>query len=162
MQSETLIREIVQRVLLSGPPILQRQSGWCAHTELQPHYDALRAFFGRMYSNGETWCCLDNLMNCVDKLDETRHRIEAIRAILLISVWLIPEVEETYAAGEPDGTSRDLAQRVLPFVAPRFLKNGAQSPGRLVGLCAVLHYMWPGEELRFARGSSTHHDGSRG
>jgi hypothetical protein len=162
MQSGTLTPEIVQRVLLSGPPISQRQSGWCAHTELQPHYDALREFFARLYRNGETWGSLSNLLHCVDKLDQTPRRIEAIRSLLLIAVWLIPEVKETYAAGLPGGASRDLADRVLPFVGPRFLKNGAQSPGRFVVLCAVLHHMWDGEELLRARGSSPHHDGSRG
>ena len=37
--------------------------------------------------------------------------------------------------------------RIMPFVGPRFLKTGAQSVGRMAGLCAVLHHMWGGELL---------------
>ena len=39
---------------------------------------------------------------------------------------------------------RDLAERVLPFVTPRFVANSCQRPDAFVQLCVVLAELWAG------------------
>ena len=43
--------------------------------------------------------------------------------------------------------ARDLAERVLPFVTPRFVANSCQRPDAFVQLCVVLAELWEGEPL---------------
>jgi len=156
-QTDHARRDMVHRTLLSGTPRTKR-AACCMLGEIQPYYNGLRVFFRRMYGDAESWSLLDDLMGRVNNLTSEPLQIEAMRALMLIAIWLLPEVKGVYANGVAGGAAEDMAERVMPFVGPRFLKNGAQSPGRMVALCAVLHSMWEGEGLLFDREPGAHHD----
>tara|TARA_B110000902_G_C14073057_1_gene500066 strand:- start:206 stop:607 length:402 start_codon:yes stop_codon:yes gene_type:complete len=66
------------------------------------------------------------------------------RAALLFALHSEPQLKRHFAN---DPFARDLYERVLPFLVPRFLKNSCQSPQAFVEACLVLSDMWEGERL---------------
>ena len=78
------------------------------------------------------------------------------RAALLFALHAEPEVQ-AYFADEP--FARDLHERVLPFLVPRFLKHSCQAPEAFVQACVVLADMWEGETLgNWPLGRAAAHD----
>ena len=93
-----------------------------------------------------------------------RAALACKRAALLFALHTEPEVQR-YFADEP--FARDLYERVLPFLVPRFLKHSCQSPEAFVGACVVLADMWEGEPLgnwprAKRRGRAAHDDAAGG
>ena len=76
--------------------------------------------------------------------DEGVSTLACKRAALLFALHSEPQVQH-YFADEP--FARDLYERVLPFLMPRFLKHSCQSPQAFVDACLVLADMWEDEQL---------------
>ena len=78
----------------------------------------------------------------VSKLPRDAHGLIARRAMLLFA-FREPEV----AAAFDCQLARDLQTRVLPFFAPRFLRNSAQNPQAFLVAAATLCTLYRGERL---------------
>ena len=78
----------------------------------------------------------------VSKLPRDAHGLIARRAMLLFA-FREPEV----AAAFDCDLARDLQTRVLPFFAPRFLRNSAQNPQAFLVAAATLCTLYRGERL---------------
>ena len=78
------------------------------------------------------------------------------RAALLFALAHEAEVAAHYGP-----YARDLAERVLPFVTPRFVANSCQRPDAFVQLCVVLAELWGGERLGNWP-APAHHDAAGG
>ena len=67
------------------------------------------------------------------------------RAVLLLAIHYEPIVREHFErcdAGRHEGYTHDLATRVLPYVAPRFVQGLCQHPDVFVTTCLLLLEMW--------------------
>ena len=71
------------------------------------------------------------------------------RAALLFALAREPEVGAHLeaAGGASAAYARDLRERVLPFILPRYLRNSCQAPDAFVVLSCVLSELWAGEPL---------------
>ena len=78
----------------------------------------------------------------VSQLPRDAHGLVARRAMLLFA-FREPEV----AAAFDCDLARDLQTRVLPFFAPRFLRNSGQSPHAFLVAVATLCTLYRGERL---------------
>ena len=76
--------------------------------------------------------------------DSRASTLACKRAALLFALHSEPQLKKFFA---DDPFARDLCERVLPFLIPRFLKHSGQSPQAFVGACLVLADMWEGERL---------------
>ena len=130
------------RPLLLGPPLQERCD--TEHTDtLAPHVASVQELLKHTYGNGpeaaQAVCELDG----VAALDADFSGMACQRALLLFSCHREPAVASHFC----DAFARDMTQRVLPFVTPRFLANQCQAPDAYVMLSLVLAEMWPGERL---------------
>ena len=78
----------------------------------------------------------------ISQLPRDAHGLVARRAMLLFA-FREPEV----AAAFDCDLARDLQTRVLPFFAPRFLRNSGQSPQAFLVAVATLCTLYRGERL---------------
>ena len=78
---------------------------------------------------------------------QCRDGIVCRRAALLFAISQEPEIADHYAAQGDGGYAKDLRDRVLPFIVPRYMRYSGQSPDAFVVLASVLSEMWRGERL---------------
>ena len=86
----------------------------------------------------------------VDMDGAKRECVACKRAALLYGLHHERALRDHWQDQHADGSAamaQDLATRVLPFVVPRFVRHGCQSPEAFVLLTLVLTEMWPGEQL---------------
>ena len=140
------------RALLMGAPLAARGAeGDAPCAALDAHVSAVRALLQTTYGGGPEARQADEELAQVAALPDGAGGVACRRALLLFALGREPEVAAHFAAaGGADADAayaRDLAERVLPFVTPRFLANQCQSPDAYVVLCLVLAEMWRGERL---------------
>ena len=140
------------RKLLLGLPLHQRHASETQDThdqqlkaELDLHIEALIELLPRNYSDTEP---------CKQALLELRHVVQmenlaCKRAVLLYGVCSEKEIVDYWTKHDPESAklAKDLHERVLPFVGPRFLKHSCQCPDGFVRLALTLADMWGGEQL---------------
>jgi hypothetical protein len=68
------------------------------------------------------------------------------RALLLFALKREPELKRHFESAEP-ALTRDLVERVLPFIDPKFLQHSCQAPESYVFLTVLLTEMFGGERL---------------
>jgi hypothetical protein len=135
------------RSALVGAPLSTRCSGWCdpTHAKLDAHLrgviDLLPVSYG--HSTSVAQACAE-LSHVVLLPDTTTPNLACKRAALLFALHLEVEVQ-AYFSDEP--FARDMYERILPFLMPRFLKHSCQSPEAFVQACVLLADMWEGEVL---------------
>ena len=85
------------------------------------------------------------------EIEGTPNGIMCKRGAMLYALTKEPEMVEHFAALEEEGAKglnvRDLTERVLPWLAPRFVKHSCQAPDAFVMACLVMSEMWRGEKL---------------
>ncbi len=152
------------RPLLLGPPLVERGDGAAAAAAaddgLGPYMDGIRALLRRTYGEGPEAAQADAELATMLERPPGAEATACRRALLLFAMHREPEVAAHFAQRDGDGYARDMAERVLPFVTPRFLANQCQCPDAYVLLSLVLAEMWPGERLgNWPRGEkAAHHD----
>ena len=136
------------RKLLLGPALSER---WAGEEETRTTIDALDAELRAVLAllpqvyGGNTEPCLQAMLEFkrILALPRDADGIVCRRAALLFALAREPEL----AARFGDEFARDLHERVLPFVLPRFLRNSCQAPDSFVAGALVLSEMWAGERL---------------
>lgn len=83
----------------------------------------------------------ENVLRFVDA--KNLRGAHVLRAGLLIFLCREPAIALHFARREP-GLVKDLTERVLPMLMPRFLANMAQSPDVLVTSVLMMCLMWDG------------------
>lgn len=130
------------RPLLLGPP-LQEQRNTDATDALGSHVAGVQDLLKTTYGNGPEAAQALEELDAVVALGTDFKAVACQRALLLFACHREPAV----AAHFGDAFARDMAQRVLPFITPRFLANQCQAPDAFVLLSLVLAEMWPEERL---------------
>lgn len=130
--------------LLFGPPLTARVDPAEACAELDIALGTaraqLKAVFGPEENESANQVELETA--AVSKLPRDAPGLVARRAMLLFA-FREPEV----AAAFDCELARDLQTRVLPFFAPRFLRNSAQNPQAFLVAVATLCTLYRGERL---------------
>lgn len=125
-----------------GPPLWeQRDASACGM--LASNVEGVQELLKTTYGDGPEATQAFEELDCVAALDTDFDGVACKRALLLFSLHKEPAV----AAHFSDDFASDMAQRVLPFITPRFLANQCQAPDTFVLLSLVLAEMWPGERL---------------
>lgn len=141
------------RPLLLGPPLSDRETD---HTlkGLESHVAGLSPFIKQVYGTSAAATQAASEMNNIAALPQGEDEAACKRAAVLFALSKEPELLRHFSAQErvvhTEGEasfSEDMAQRVLPFVTPRFLRHSCQSPDGFVMMCLVLSEMWRGERL---------------
>lgn len=154
------------RGAIVGAPLADRPAGRPdpAGAQLNAHLRGLLELLPANYGRGvaATQACAE--LRKVARLPDTdAGTLACKRAALLFALHTEPEVR-AYFADEP--FARELYERVLPFLVPRFLKHSCQSPEAFVQACVVLADMWEGEPLgnwpRPRAGAAAHDDAAAG
>ena len=135
------------RDALVGAPLSEREPGQCdpTHAELNAHLKGLIDLLTVSYGPGAAakQACAE-LRRVARLPDTTAPNLACKRAALLFALHSEPQLKKYFAS---DPFARDLCERVLPFLIPRFLKHSCQSPQAFVELCLVLSDMWEGEQM---------------
>ena len=130
--------------MLFGPPLTAHidPAEACAELDLAltTARAQLKAVFGPEENESANQVELETA--AVSKLPRDAHGLIARRAMLLFA-FREPEV----AAAFDCELARDLQTRVLPFFAPRFLRNSAQNPQAFLVAAATLCTLYRGERL---------------
>jgi len=137
-------QERALRSLLFGAPLTTCVDAAEACAELDIALDAARPLLKAVFGpeENESANLVDLEVACVSKLPRDVHGLIARRAMLLFA-FREPEV----AAAFDCELARDLQTRVLPFFAPRFLRNSAQNPQAFLVAAATLCTLFRGERL---------------
>lgn len=160
MSTATRTPELGLRELLMG------DDGPEVHRALERHIRGLRSFLPTRY--GESLQMQQTLLEVDVLLDLpcTPDGLACKRAAVLFALWREREVmvhferlehraqkrarggDAKAPGGAPSGSfARDLAERVLPFLGPLFLRNSCQAPDAFVVAVLVLAELWAGEPL---------------
>lgn len=143
--SETMdAQQVALSKLLFGPPLCARVDAAEACAELDIALGTacrlLKGVFGPEENESANQVELE--VGCVSKLPRDKNGLIARRAMLLFA-FREPEVVAAFDCE----LARDLQMRVLPFFAPRFLRNSAQSPQAFIVAAATLSTLFRGERL---------------
>lgn len=133
--------------MLLGQPLNQNPETRSTCTELNESLEGVMGLVKQVY--GDTGARRQATVELRSLLEfpPCRDGIICRRAALLFALYQEPEVADYYAAQGDGGYAKDLRDRVLPFVVPRFMRYSGQSPDAFVVLAAVLSEMWRGEKL---------------
>ena len=143
------------RPLLLGPPLRQRARD-ATLPALDAHVEAVAELLPAVYGDSEPAQQAEMEVRRLLALGDDRDAVLCKRAALLFALLREKEpvrqlaAEERAApaaAGAPATFAEDMRERVLPFIAPRFLRNSCQAPDAFVTLACVLAELWPGEPL---------------
>jgi len=132
------------RSALVGAPLSGRQGDDASHARLDAHLRGVVELIPYTYGGGPAARQAVAELSKIPELPYTTGGLACKRAALLFALHSEPELK-AYFADEP--FARELYERVLPFVVPRFLKHSCQSPEAFVQACVVLADMWEGEPL---------------
>ena len=143
------------RRMLMGLPLSQRSAAddTLERKDLDRHLSAVSDLIPQVYGDSEACRQAKMELDLVIELDG-EDSLECKRAALLFAMSREKELEmhlmqTAEAAGSKDDYMlvKDLKDRVLPFVFPRFLRNLCQTPDSFIVLTCVLSEMWAGEVL---------------
>ncbi len=138
------------RPLLLGAALSDRDDPDHTLAGLDSHLEGVRPLVRDVYGDSVAARQADDEMAQIVALPRGAPEVACKRAALLFALHKEPELKRYFA--EQEGIvgasyAHDMATRVLPFVAPHFLKHSCQAPDAFVHACAVLAEMWPGERL---------------
>ena len=130
--------------LLFGAPLTARADAAEACAELDLALGTARAQLKAVFGPEENESAnqVELEVGCISQLPRDANGLIARRAMLLFA-FREPEV----AAAFDCQLARDLQTRVLPFFAPRFLRNSAQNPQAFLVAAATLCTLYRGERL---------------
>ena len=136
------------RELLLGPSLVERADAAPATEALADALDAeLRAVLALLPQvyDGTTDSCLQAILEFerILALPRDADGIVCRRAALLFALAREPEI----AARFDEPLARDLHERVLPLLLPRFLRHSCQAPDAFVAGALVLAELWPDERV---------------
>ena len=136
------------RELLLGAPLDARGDAAAATAALVDALDAeLRAVLALLPQvyDGATEPCLQAILEFkrILALPRDADGIVCRRAALLFALAREPEI----AARFDEPLARDLHDRVLPLLLPRFLRNSCQAPDAFVAGALVMAELWPAEHV---------------
>ena len=136
------------RELLLGPSLVERADAAPATEALADALDAeLRAVLALLPQvyDGTTDSCLQAILEFerILALPRDADGIVCRRAALLFALAREPEI----AARFDEPLARDLHDRVLPLLLPRFLRHSCQAPDAFVAGALVLAELWPAERV---------------
>lgn len=140
------------RSMLLGAPLTQH-GGDSSVAALDAHLESVLELLPRVYGDSDASKHAQMEFKSFMALPNSHDGVLCKRAALLFALWREKELAEFYAGEERAagavGTTyaEDMHTRVLPFVAPRFLRHSCQAPDAFVVLCSILAEMWPGEQL---------------
>jgi hypothetical protein len=144
------------RALLLGAPLSARNADadGAPAQALSAGVEGARALLRRVYGDGEEAAQADFELRAVCAMDgATPAGAACQRAALLFAL-----AHEAELAAHYGPYARDLAERVLPFVTPRFVANSCQRPDAYVQLSVVLAELWAGEPLGNWPRAQAHHN----
>jgi len=136
------------RELLLGPSLVERADAAPATEALADALDAeLRAVLALLPQvyDGTTDSCLQAILEFerILALPRDADGVVCRRAALLFALAREPEI----AARFDEPLARDLHERVLPLLLPRFLRHSCQAPDAFVAGALVLAELWPAERV---------------
>ncbi len=137
------------RNMLLGPPLDEERPPVSA--ALDSHLLGMLELLPKVYGDDEE--CKQAVLEVgavVDMDGAKRECVACKRAALLYGLHHERALRHHWEGQHADGSAamaRDLATRVLPFVVPRFVRHGCQTPEVFVLLTLVLSEMWEGEQL---------------
>ena len=141
------------RPLLLGAPLSDRDVD---HTlrGLESHVSGMCGLVEQVYGTTPAAKGAAAELNSIARLPIGKHEATCKRAAVLFGLSKEPELlryfsgqERAVHSSDEPSYAEDMATRVLPFVAPRFLRHSCQSPDAFVLACVVLGEMWKGEKL---------------
>jgi hypothetical protein len=141
------------RPLLLGAPLSDREVD---HTlkGLESHVGGMCGLVEQVYGTTPAARQAAAELNSIAQLPTGEHEVTCKRATVLFGLSKEPELlryfsgqERAVHSGDEPSFTEDMVHRVLPFVAPRFLRHSCQSPDSFVLACVVLGEMWRGEKL---------------
>lgn len=136
------------RALLLGPSLVERADAAPATAALVDDLDAeLRAVLALLPQvyDGATDSCLQAVLEFerILALPRDADGVVCRRAALLFALAREPEI----AARFDEPLARDLHERVLPLLLPRFLRHSCQAPDAFVAGALVMAELWPAERV---------------
>lgn len=140
------------RELLLGPPLNERDGeGGSGMVEtdvaLTRHILGLDPVMKEAYGEGSEAQDQARVEVCdVARMSAGGPQVCCKRAALLFALHREPELKQHFAQQDEQHT-RDLTERVLPFIDPKFLQHSCQAPEAYVLMAVVLSEMWGGEKL---------------
>ena len=137
------------RPLLLGPPLDDREMDRTL-VGLSSHVEGLMGVVRSIYGDSVAATEASLELSAIAALGNSADESACKRAALLFALYKEPEVQRYFEQQEGavgSSYSKDMAERVLPFVVPRFLKQSCQAPDAFVQLCVVLAEMWPDVRL---------------
>jgi hypothetical protein len=137
------------RPLLLGPALDSREIDLTL-MGLSKHVKGLEKMVRSIYGDSVAAVDATQELEALAALGNGAKETTCKRAALLYALYKEPEVQRYFELQEGTvGSSyaKDMAERVLPFVVPRFLKQSCQAPDAFVQLCVVLADMWPDVRL---------------
>ena len=137
------------RELVLGTSFVKRGTEEEASSALDSHLLALIELLPQVYGDNDPCRQAVLEIGTVVDMPATRECIACKRAMLLYAIATEGEASDYWAKAK-DGSNelaRDLRNRVLPFITPRFFKNCCQAPDHYVMLSLLLTEMWQGENL---------------
>ena len=156
-------RNVGLRPLLLGPPLTERGCSDVTAACLARHMSGLVGLLPQVYGDSTACAQAVEQVNALVKEPESPDVVVCKRVALLFAMHKEKEVakyfvEQERECGQGGTFAKDMRDRVLPFLLPRFLKNSCQTPDSMLMLAVMLHEMWEGEKLGNWPRGRTHHD----
>ena len=114
---------------------------------LSSHLQGVCDMLPRVYGDSAAQAQASIELGHIVRLGDGTAEIACKRAALLYALHQEPELRHHFAQKEGGAFAEDMAQRVLPFVVPRFVKHSCQTPESFVTMCVMLGEMWRDEKL---------------
>jgi len=136
------------REMLLGPPLsAPRPSVQETDAALTQHVQGIPAVMANTYGTAsEATREAGNEVAGVAAMSASEQGICCKRALLLFALRREPELKRHFERAEP-GLTKDLVERVLPFIDPAFLKHSCQAPESYVFMAVLLSEMFGEEKL---------------
>lgn len=115
--------------------------------ELTRHVAGIPGVMAQVYGTAsEATREAGNEVESVARMAASKEGVCCKRALLLFALKREPELKAHFERNEP-ALTRDLVERVLPFIDPKFLQHSCQAPESYVFLSVMLSEMFAGERL---------------
>jgi len=149
-EGESDAQHLGLRHLILGAPLSDREHD---HTvaSVRAHLEGVRELLPRVYGTTPASTQAVAELKHIANLEEGAAELACMRAALLFAMHRELEVKRHFIEQETDADeaafARDMSNRVLPFLVPRFFKHSCQAPEAFVTACLVMNEMWVGEQL---------------
>lgn len=150
---------VALRSMLMGPPLTERDKD-VTLTALDLHLESVAELLPRVYGDSDASQHAQMEFKRFLSMPHDHDGALCKRAALLFALGREKEVGAYFVAQEQSvqwqltdasagapAFAKDMRDRVLPFILPRFVRNSCQTPDSFVLLACVLSEMWAGEQL---------------